>query len=334
MIRVIAFALAVVLVGPASSASADHPSGRVRASEPVVTAYAMSGLKGRVVRRDAHAFDILGVSGISVKPDGSGVTSPDAGVRRLRRQADAQGVRAELLVTNWTARLGDFDPALATALLSDPDNRHAAAVKLARIARRGGWDGITLDLEAMRKRDRHGLVALARELRDLLPAHRELSMDIGARGSIKSYRRSGFALGKLSRIVDRIVLMTYDQHGPSWSGPGPIGALPWQTKTLAVLLTKVPGGMVDLGVAGYGYTWPKVKTGHTISPRRARAKVRADGATAVWHARAGEWRAKLSNGTVIWWSDARSYQLRVDLARTSGVHGLAMWALGTADPLP
>lgn len=32
--------------------------------------------------------------------------------------------------------------------------------------------------------------------------------------------------------------------------------------------------------------------------------------------------------------DARSYELRLDLARSSGVHGLAMWALGTADPLP
>ena len=79
-------------------------------------------------------------------------------------------------------------------------------------------------------------------------ANRELSIDIGARGSIKSYRRSGFALGKLSRTVDRVVLMTYDQHGPTWSGPGPIGALPWQKRSLAVLLTKVPADVVDLGV--------------------------------------------------------------------------------------
>jgi spore germination protein len=111
------------------------------------------------------------------------------------------------LVSNWTAALQDFDPALATSLLSRARHRHAAANKLARIARRQGWDGITIDLEAMQSRDRKGLVALVRELRTKLPAGCELSVDIGARSTIGDYRRSGFALRIIARHVDRIVLM-------------------------------------------------------------------------------------------------------------------------------
>ena len=97
----------------------------------------------------------------------------------------------------------------------------------------------------------------------------------------------------------------------------------------------MPAAQVDLGVAGYGYTW---------SPRRARldgharhrtaARAREAGVRPVWHARAGEWSARLPGGTVMWWSDARSFRQRERLARALGVHGLALWRLGSADPLP
>ena len=50
--------------------------------------------------------------------------------------------------------------------------------------------------------------------------------------------RQDYRLADLAATVDVIDLMTYDQHGPGWSGPGPIGALPWQ---LEVDITAVRG---------------------------------------------------------------------------------------------
>ena len=38
----------------------------------------------------------------------------------------------------------------------------------------------------------------------------------------------------------------------------------------------------------------------------------------------GEWRATLSNGTVIWWSDRRSFAKRLDLAGEYDLHGLSL----------
>jgi spore germination protein len=333
-----AAAVAAALLTGADPAGATRsgPAHRSDAGTPglVVTGYAMAGLRHGVVHRDAHALDIVGVSGITVKLDGSGVTRSYPMLRDLLAQAHHNGLRGELLLSNWSSRVGDFDPALVTALLSDPTHRRAAVRRIVRIARSDGWDGITVDLEAMHARDRDGLVALLRDLRDHLPDRVVLSMDIGARSSLGEYRRSGFSLRTLSMIVDRIALMTYDQHGASWSGPGPIGALPWQRRTIGVLAQRVPLSMVDLGIAGFGYTWPTSGTGHSVSPRRARALAEADGAEQIWHARIGEWSTTLDDGTVIWWSDARSYRKRLALARDLGVHGVAMWVLGSADPLP
>ena len=122
-------------------------------------------------------------------------------------------------------------------------------------------------------------------------------------------------------------------HGPTWSGPGPVGSRRWQAAALAAVATQVPVGKIDLGVAGYGYTWPTTGTGRTVTVAQARRLVARDGATARWRTGPGEWTARLSDGTRLWWSDRRSYRLRVDLARQRGLHGLAVWRLGSADTL-
>lgn len=327
---------ALLLIGAAPPGAEgrlpEHPT--VAGHRLVVTGFAVESLSARVVARDAHALDTVSVAGIGVKPDGSTVTLPDHDVRRVLRVAHRHGLRGELIVSNWTARTGDFDSELITSLLSAPAHRRAAVRRIDRIARLDGWDGINIDFEAMHARDRAGLVAFVRALRHRLPDRVELSMDMGARTSQRSYRQSGFSLGQLSRAVDRIVLMTYDQHGAGWSGPGPIGSLPWQRRSMKVLAERVPLSMVDLGIAGYGYTWPTSGTGHSVSPRHARTVAEADGVDPVWHRKDGEWSVTLNDGTEVWWSDARSYVKRLALARQLGVHGVALWRLGSADPLP
>lgn len=55
--------------------------------------------------------------------------------------------------------------------------------------------------------------------------------------------------------------------------------------------------------------------------------------TAHWKPRIGEWTAHLPDGSTLWWADARSYRLRVTIARNHHLHGLAVWDLGLSDPI-
>ncbi len=329
-------AVVAALLGASLLASPSY-AGAERGARPgralVVTGYAMAGLDPRVLGRDAHALDIVGVSGLTVRLDGSDVTGSHRGLRALLRGAHRHGLKGELLLSNWSSATGDFDSELVTTFLSSTRHRRAAVHRIARIVRREGWDGFTVDLEAMHGRDRADLVAFVRLLSRRLPAGVPLSMDLGARTSIREYERSGFSLTRLSRYVDRFALMTYSQHG-TWSRPGPIGALGWQRRTMKVLARTVPLRKVDLGIAGFGVIWPASGKSREISPRRARRLVADDGATPVWHRRAAEWSAELADGTTLWWDDRRSYRHRLALARRLGAHGTAMWVLGSADPLP
>ncbi|HEX3932849.1 MAG TPA: glycosyl hydrolase family 18 protein [Nocardioides sp.] len=277
---------------------------------------------------DRRTVDEIGVDGVEVTPDADGITAVAGPAKKALRAAHAHRDTGELLVSNYSDSLGDFDPALARRLLGSDVHRSKVAAALARVVRRQGWDGIQIDLESLGRPDGTGLAAFATQLRSDLPSTASLSMAVMAEGSRASYGRHGYLLGQLG-AVDRFVLMAYDQHGPGWSGPGPVGALPWARRAAAPLIRAVGRGRVDLGIAGYGYLWRHDGSGRTVSDARAR---RLAGDAARWHARAGEWSAHLGKGT-LWWSDHRSYERRVALAHHLRLHGVAVWQLGSADPL-
>ena len=285
------------------------------------------------MHRDAHGLATVTVAGIGLGPDGDTVEDPTADMGRVRAAAAHDGLRTELLVSNYSNALGDFDPGAAHRLLSSSDNIASVAAAVAAHAVDDGWDGVNVDLERVRKGDAAGLVSFVAALQEALPADSTVSIDISASTSVRGYRDRGYDLAGLAGVTDVVAVMAYDQHGPTWSGPGPVGGLRWQGDAIAAVLEEVPADQVDLGVAGYGYTWPEHGTGRSVSVGGARKMVRRAGVTPVWHARVGEWSARLPGGTVVWWSDARSYRQRVELARADGLHGLAIWRLGSADAL-
>ncbi|WP_028638068.1 glycosyl hydrolase family 18 protein [Nocardioides sp. URHA0032] len=324
--RLVALVLALALLSPAAPAAARVPDGLE------VTGWVLLGTGSTVVARNAGGLTTLSVAGVSVTASGGGVARPGRDHERLLATAHRHGLAAELLVSNYSNRSGDFDPVRLHRLLSSDARIHRVASRLAGFVADQGWDGVNVDLERVRAADGDGLVRLVEELQDAMPAERTVSIDISAATSVRAYRDRGYRLAGLAAAADVVDVMTYDLHGP-WSGPGPVGALGWQRDALDALLSVVPAGRVQLGVAGYGYTWPRRGTGHAVTDRGARALVHRDGATAHWRPGPGEWTATLSNGTRLWWSDRRSYARRVALAREYGVRGLAVWRIGSADTL-
>ena len=325
-----ALALVALLLPLGTTYAASAPA---RSTPLAVTGFILTGSPNTLVDRDAHALTTLGVDGVSLAADGASVADPGAGALRLLTRAHDQGLRAELLLSNYSNRLGDFDSRAAARLLRDPDNVEAVVHQLAGFVADQGWDGIAVDLESLSAADSDGLVDLITGLQGAMPTAKAVSIDMMASAARSEYADRGYDLDAIVNAVDTVTIMTYDLHGPGWSGPGSIGGLGWQRQVLDTLLQAVPAAKVDLGVSGYGYTWPRHGTGRSVTVAQARALVSRDHAKARWDARQGEWTATLHNGTVLWWSDGRSYDLRVKLAQQRGLHGLSLWRLGSADPL-
>ncbi|WP_370544470.1 glycosyl hydrolase family 18 protein [Frondihabitans sp. VKM Ac-2883] len=277
------------------------------------------------------ALSTVGVDGINVERGGASLSAVSPEALALLKAAHARHEKAELLVGNFDGDLGDFSSAIGDALLGSPSNIDSVVALLAAEVQKYGWDGVTIDLESLSSKYPTELTSLVSKLNSALGAGKSVSICLMA--TTGRYADLGYDVRGLGRAADHVVLMAYDQHGPTWTKGGPVGGLPWVKKTMAPLVRTVPATRIQLGIAGYGYTWPAKGDGTQVSDGAARALVKRAKAKAIWSTTQREWHATLSNGTVVWWSDAKSYRARLAYAKQLRIGGVAVWSLGLSDPL-
>jgi spore germination protein YaaH len=333
-----AIVLACVIAGTAGCASSAPAPFRV-------TGYASTGATTNAqLVASRKAMTMVGVDGVTLDASGAGVSAVGSANLALLREAHHLHKSAELLFSNYSTAIGDFDSNLVARMLNSPAARTAVIRTLAADVHNQGWDGITIDLESLNnfgapghtRDDNAGLVAFAKELRAALG---KKSISICLSATTGSYEDLGYDLTALGHSVDHVVLMAYDQHGPSWSSAGPIGGFTWAKESLRRLTGALPAGKIQLGIGEYGYSWPAgsvngtPRGGGPYTDAAARTLVKKDGATAQWDPTQQEWHATLGDGTILWWSDARSFAAREALARSLHLGGVAVWSLGQGDPL-
>ncbi len=321
--------VALVVVGGGTAAAVG--AAVAANARPTVTGYADDATTSAQVAASSGTLTTVAIDGVNLTRDGSAVSTPSSADFRLLADAHAHGKRAELLVGNYDDTIGDFSPELATDLLGSPENIASVVGLLAAEVQAHSWDGVTVDLESLDRSDATGLTRFVRALDAAVGPDRSVSVALMA--TTGDYGSLGYQLGSLAKYADTLVLMAYDQHGP-WGGPGPVGGTPWVAKALAPLVHKVSPSRIDLGIAGYGYSWPgDGSTASSISDAQARALVAADGAKPTWSKKQGEWHATLADGSELWWSDKRTFAARYALARHLHLHGVAVWSLSQSDPL-
>jgi spore germination protein YaaH len=308
--------LVLLLAGCASTPPVALPAAPLQ-----FTAFQSQGSNPAVMDASAETITVLAVDGLNFLPSAGGLTELDPSATELLDHAHAAGLKAELMVGNFSSDLEDFDEQLAYDTLSNLPARAAVVSDLADLVDEQGWDGISIDLESLAPRDAELLTAFAAELRAALGAGRSISIALMVGGE-------GVDLAALVPVIDRFILMAYDEHGPWEDVPGPIGSLDWQRAGLEALLESVPAAKVELGVAGYGYGW-----GPSGDGQLSVAAARALAPDADFDEDAGEWTATLADGTEMWWSDIQSFRMRVALAREYGLAGVALWSLEQGDPI-
>jgi spore germination protein len=311
-----------------------------------VTGFVLEGADPELLEASAASLDVVGVDGVLVSVDGTSVSAPSADAEAQRDAAHALGLAAQLLVSNFDDGIGDFSEPVAHALLASPANRSAVVADLASRVTTGGWDSLMIDLESLTSADSAGLTAFAGELRAAVGPDVRLDLALQASPTVEGYAELGYDVPALAPSIDHLTLMAYDQHGP-WEpdDPGPVGSLDWTIDSLAALAELAPTDQVVLGVAGYGYRWSggggddddddddSVGAAGPVSDEEARDSVEDAGGSARWDSTAAEQTATLDDGSVLWWSDARSLDTRVSLARGLGLAGVAVWSLDLSDPV-
>lgn len=160
--------------------------------------------------------------------------------------------------------------------------------------------------------------------------------------------RGAYDLAALSKYVDLICLMTYDQQ-TRWTMPGPVAGWQWTMDNLNYALQSVPREKLSLGIPLYGYHWftnaPTVDkatgeekpnaTGDYIGTEDALQLATAFGGKVEWdpidHSawfyfyrdQMREW---------VFFTDRRTFSDRYQLVADQKLQGFCSWVLGTEDP--
>jgi spore germination protein len=326
--RAVPLLLILALAGCTATTPPADPAPIATTAPLTLTAYQGEWSDPSVITENAEYISVVAVDGLNLSGPGE-VPQPSADALAQLAAAHESGLPAEIMLGNYNASIEDFDEERAWTTLGDEKAIQAVVDSVRTAVTEQGWDGVSVDLESLTARDTEGLSLLLASLRQAIGPDKSISIALMLSDSANGYAEAGYNLPAIVAVVDRVILMAYDEHGPWEETAGPVGSLAWQATGVQALLTTVPPERVELGVARYGYSWgPDGARSVTIAEARTLA-----GDAATFDDQIGEWTATVDNGTVLWWSDADSFDLRVILAQQFALHGLAIWELGASDPL-
>ncbi|HWR62383.1 MAG TPA: S-layer homology domain-containing protein [Clostridia bacterium] len=269
----------------------------------------------------------------------------------LASESGAAEDRGNLNYSNWAHKNGykvwalvdnKFDSALTNGFLNNKSARTAFIDSLIGYAKKYKLDGLNIDFENMYTKDKNAFTQFMTELYQKTKANGlVLSVDVSVI-AVNSNWSESFDRAALSKVVDYVALMTYDQH---WGGSpvsGSVAQLSWVEQNLKKVLKEVPGEKLLLGVPFYTRLWKEETvngsisvTSKAISMEEAERTIAENNASKTWDAESGQYYATYKKGNAtyrIWLEEERSIKLKAELVNKYGLAGIASWKYGLEKP--
>ncbi len=295
----------------------------------------------------AAKIDILVPTWYRVDADGNVSGGPDATVMDAARRFH---VPVMPIVVNPGFNQSDFHK-----LVTAPAARQKMIAYLVAECAKQGYAGIQYDFENIIDTDRDALTTMVQESAAALHrANLQLSIATvpnapGQAGEgafskwIFTNWRAAYDLKGIGAAVDLLCLMTYDEH-TRYTPPGPVAGYIWTRDNLEYALQFVPKDKLSLGIPVYGYRWfagdpgaegkPNMRAA-TVSGLEVRQLITQFHPDIQWDAAdRSSFFYFYRDATREWvfYTDARTFRERYDLAAARGLQGFCSWVLGEEDP--
>jgi len=223
---------------------------------------------------------------------------------------------------------GQFDGPGMAAMLRDPKLRKAFLDKLEPWLLANHAAGAMFDFEQLPASAQRDYLAFLDEANARFDRHGWL-ITIAVPVGDKSWNLPAYA-----KIVDRIFLMSYDEHENS-GDPGPVASQAWFARAVADAAHGVSASKLVVTIGNYGYNWYPGGA-DPVTVEEAWQAARDSDAMPVFDPVSGNsgfaYEEDDHKKHVVWFLDAASAYNQIAFLRRAGLGGIALWRLGAEDP--
>ncbi|WP_343525692.1 glycosyltransferase [Sphingomonas sp.] len=281
---------------------------------------ALSSLRAHMGQIDWLVPGLMNVAGANAEL----TISNDPKLASLLSRA-AKPPRLLPMVQNLTA--DEWDGQAIARVIASPAASEKLATQLGQSVTANRQSGLVVDFENLPAGAMAGYPRLLQRIKAHLPKGTVLAVTVPAEDD-------AWQLARLAKVVDRIILMAYDQHWQS-GAPGPIAAQPWFLQSSQKALREVGRDKLIVALGSYGYDWPAKGPAESKSIEEAwliahdsQTKVAFDPASG------NSGFAYDENGEhhTVWMLDAASSWNQLQALKRLGVDDVAFWQLGSEDP--
>ncbi|GBG55699.1 putative glycosylase YvbX [Sporomusaceae bacterium FL31] len=272
-------------------------------------------------------LDVLAPTWFSIaNEDGLVISKADM---KYVQDAHTKGYKVWALVNN------SFDRDLTRTILNNEWAKRNVIKQLLVYSSLYNLDGINIDFENVYDEDKGKLTEFVGELTAALKEQNiVVSIDVTI-PSTTSYWSLCYDRSELGKIVDYVMVMTYDEHWRSSPVSGSVASQGWVDKGIAATLHSVPKEKLLMGIPFYTREWEETsENGRTIVKSRAISMAQANtiiaeqGLSPVWLQDKGQNYVEYHKAGKlyrIWLEDQKSIALKANLVHKYGLAGAASW---------
>ena len=244
----------------------------------------------------------------------------------------------------WALFSNSFDPEITSQALASYDTRIHMIKQLLGFAEMYELDGINIDFENVYLEDKDRLTQFVRELTPFM--HEQglvVSIDVTIRGGSPMWSLF-YDRKELGKIVDYMIVMTYDEHWASSPKAGSVASLPWTEKGIVDIMEEdhVPASKLLLGVPYYTRIWTeeyvdgkKKVTSEARGMEYIQNLITEKNLIPVFLEDVGQHYVEYKEDgktKKIWIEDSVSMRSRIELVKKYDLAGVASWRRGFESP--
>jgi spore germination protein len=230
----------------------------------------------------------------------------------------------------------EFEREPLASIIADSSKRAAHVEAIYDLVEENDYDGISLNYENLNEEDKDNYTTFVTEVAKKLHADDKLiAVHLHAKteepGTWNGPQSQDWEA--LAAVCDKMKIMAYDYHW-STSEAGAIAPPSWVEEVVQHALELIPKEKIYLGIPLYGYDWIDEEGTDVVYSEACEianlnnAAVQFDSATSSPHF---SYTDTDSESHEVWFENAESVKVKLELAKTYKLGGVDFWRLGGED---